>query len=111
MTNYITGHTAEQRAARFLERLGFTVRGLNWRTRFCEIDIIAERAGRIYFVEVKYRRSGVWGAGIEYVTAKKLARMRFAAGFWLAQQHWSGDAQLAVVSIDGSTFRFEPLDT
>ncbi len=110
MSSYATGHNAEERAARYLSRQGFKVRELNWRTRFCEIDIVAEKAGRIHFVEVKYRAGSAWGGAIEYITPHKLKRMRFAAGFWLAKNRWPGESQLAVVSIDGSTYRLELID-
>ena len=110
MSSYTTGHAAEERAARYLTGQGFRVRELNWRTKFCEIDIVAEKAGRIHFVEVKYRANSAWGSAMEYITPHKLKRMRFAAGFWLARNRWPGETQLAVISIDGSTFHLELLD-
>ena len=110
MSTYTIGHTAEERAARYLTRLGFVIRQLNWRTRYCEIDIVAERAGRIYFVEVKYRSSRQWGSAYDYVTGKKMHQMRFAAGFWLAKHKWEGEACMAAVSIDGSVFRLEMIE-
>ena len=109
MTSYETGHQAEARAARFLVRQGFAVRELNWKTRFCEIDIVAEKGSCIYFVEVKYRSSTQWGAGLEYITAKKLKQMRFAASYWLARHDWHQQSCLAALSIDGNIFRLEML--
>lgn len=107
MSTYAIGHSAEERAARYLKRLGFTITQLNWRTRYCEIDIVAQRQGRVYFVEVKYRSSGKWGNAYDYVTNKKMSQMRFAASLWLASHKWTGAACLAAVSIDGSVFRLE----
>jgi hypothetical protein len=40
----------------------------------------------MYFVEVKYRRTNRQGSGLEYVTAKKLEQMRFAASSWVHAQ-------------------------
>jgi putative endonuclease len=47
------GRIGEEIAARFLERKGYTVVGLNYRKPWGEIDIIAEKAGTVRFVEVK----------------------------------------------------------
>jgi uncharacterized protein (TIGR00252 family) len=78
------GQRAEAAAAQFLERYGFQLHERNWRTRWCEIDIIAQRANHIYFIEVKYRSSADFGTGFDYITQRKLRQMHFAAEFWLA---------------------------
>lgn len=106
MSNYVAGHAAEVRAAEYLKQQDFKIRELNWKTKYCEIDIVAEQDKTIYFVEVKYRRSSGQGYGYEYVTPKKLQQMRFAAEMWVQNNHWNGPYQLAVVSIDGSEVTF-----
>lgn len=106
MSNYSTGHLAEKTAADYLLTHGFEVIELNWKTKACEIDIVAKRGIRIYFVEVKSRRSVQQGSGFDYVTSKKLQQMQFAAQMWVAANNWRGDYQLAVISIDGSSITF-----
>lgn len=106
MSNHSAGHAAEKRAAKYLESHGFKIRGLNWKTRFCEIDIIAEKDRSIYFVEVKYRRNSNQGYGTDYITPKKLDQMRFAAEMWVSEKSWPGDYQLAAISIDGTEITF-----
>lgn len=101
MTNHKSGHEAEQRAAEYLNQHGFKVRELNWKTKYCEVDIVAEKDKVIWFVEVKSRRNTSQGFGYEYVTSKKLQQMHFAADMWVQNYKWSGDYRLAVVSIDG----------
>lgn len=105
MTNYQVGHDAEKRVADWLARQRFTVIELNWRTRRCEIDIIASRKKVLYFIEVKARHSTRWGGGIDYITPRKLAQMKFAAEYWLATHQWSHDIRLAVVAVDGNELR------
>jgi uncharacterized protein (TIGR00252 family) len=105
-SNYAAGHAAEVRAAEYLKQQGFKIVELNWKTRYCEIDIVAEKKKAIYFVEVKYRRNAAQGIGLDYITPKKLNQMRFAAEMWVQNHDWSGDYQLAVVSIDGEDFTF-----
>ncbi len=104
-SNHATGHAAETRAAAYLTSQGFRVEQLNWKTRYCEIDIVAEKSGVMYFVEVKYRRNDRYGNGLEYVTAKKLQRMSFAAEVWVQQHQWRGSYQLAALGVDGEQMR------
>jgi len=47
------GRIGESIAAQFLERKGFTLLARNYRKPWGEIDIIAEKAGVVRFVEVK----------------------------------------------------------
>ena len=100
MTNYAAGHDAEKRAAEYLKSNGFKVHDLNWKTKFCEIDIVAEKDGAMYFVEVKYRRNQNHGFGLDYVTPKKLNQMRCAAELWVSNHQWIGEYQLAAIGID-----------
>jgi uncharacterized protein (TIGR00252 family) len=105
MTSVTTGRQAEAVAARFLERKGCTVLAQNWRTRLCEIDIVAERDGTVYFCEVKYRVSDRQGSGLEYITSAKLQRMRFAAESWVHRYAFAGQYQLCAIEVSGSDFR------
>jgi uncharacterized protein (TIGR00252 family) len=105
MTTVDTGRQAELIAAAFLERKGCVILARNWRTRWCEIDVIARRDAVIYFCEVKYRRTTGQGSGAEYITAKKLRQMRFAAEFWVASQQWQGEYQLCAIEVGGEDFR------
>lgn len=96
-----TGNTAEAAAAEFLKREGYKVLDRNWRTRVCEIDIIATKNKVTYFVEVKYRSKSDQGGGLEYVTAKKLEQMRFAANCWVQENKYKGDYELSAVEVSG----------
>lgn len=98
------GRQAEQAAAEYLARQGFTVLHRNWRRRDCEIDIVARRHAAVYFVEVKYRATDGSGSGLEYVTAKKLQRMAYAASRWVQEHGWAGEQQLAAIEVSGEAF-------
>lgn len=104
MTTFDTGRRAEAVAAAFLERKGCEIVAQNWRTRMCEIDIVAKRDDIVYFCEVKYRRSNIAGSGILYVTPKKLQQMRFAAESWVHYHHWQGEYQLCAIEVSGANF-------
>ena len=104
MTTFETGRKAEAAAAAFLVRKGCQILAQNWRTRMCEIDIIAERDGVIYLCEVKYRRAATYGSGLDYVTPQKVRQMRFAAESWAHAHHRSGDYQLCAIEVSGLNF-------
>lgn len=111
MTNYTVGHTAEEYAAEYLQKQGYKIVALNWKTKYCEIDIIAQKKKRMYFIEVKYRQSDSQGSGLEYITDKKLKRMRFAAEIWVLESNWKRDYTLGAIEMTGSGYDIVQLIT
>jgi len=106
----VIGRKAETKVAEYLEGLGHEIVARNWKTRRCEIDIVSVCAEKIYFTEVKYRRGGQHGTGLEVVTVEKLRQMKFAAESYLkfqGQSLFQGlslkslSPMLAVASVDG----------
>ncbi len=102
-TTYI-GNRAEQVAAEYLERDGYRVVKRNWRQRDCEIDVIAYKAGVMYFVEVKYRATDGAGSGLEYITDQKLRQMAYAASRWVSAHAWHREYVLSAIEVSGETF-------
>lgn len=99
------GRRAESAAADFLEYKGCLIVERNWRTRWCEIDIVASRESVVYICEVKYRSHNRQGAGLEYITPKKLRQMCFAAELWVSSSHWQGEYELCAVEVSGPMFQ------
>jgi Holliday junction resolvase-like predicted endonuclease len=75
------------------------------RTRWCEIDIIAQRDTAVYFCEVKYRKNVQQGGGLDYITHAKLEQMKFAAELWVTKYDWQGEYQLCAIEVSGPEFR------
>ncbi|MDQ2973036.1 MAG: YraN family protein [bacterium] len=94
------GDFGEEAVANYLTNVGYRILNRNWKTRWCEIDIVAQKEKTVYFVEVKFRKSTNWGDGLEYITPKKQQQMRFAAEMWMQTNRWRGDAQLSAASVD-----------
>lgn len=96
------GDESETVAAKWLETQGFSILDRNWKIKLCEIDIIAEKDGGLYFVEVKHRKSSRAGDGVSAITPKKLKQMLFAARMYI---HWNNrygtNAKLAAISTSG----------
>ena len=104
MTNYSHGQQAEQAAVDYLKKQGFVIRDTNWKTRTCEIDIVAEKKGTVYFVEVKYRQSDTQGQGLDYITPRKQKQMHYAAEVWMQEHDWQGQCTLAALEVGGSHY-------
>ena len=99
MSTTSIGREAESNVAEHLKKLGYKLVDQNWRTKFCEIDLIMSKDDTVYFIEVKYRSSSKYGSGLEYITPQKLRQMRFAAEMWLSSGKWAGDVQLCAVEV------------
>lgn len=77
------GRWGEDCAAEQLRTQGYTLLARNVRTRYGEIDLIAQKDGALVFVEVKARRTASLGPPEVSITPRKLAHMRSAAEAYL----------------------------
>ncbi|MDX2775871.1 ribonuclease HII [Streptomyces caniscabiei] len=97
------GDDAEETVAQFLIRQGHEIIDRNWRTKFCEIDIVSLYDGTVYFTEVKYRRSDRRGGGLAAITLKKQRQMAFAAEYFaVARGVHDKHLRLAAASVTGT---------
>lgn len=97
------GDLAENTAENYLVRLGHKILNRNWKTRFCEIDIVSKKSNVIFFSEVKYRKKYDQGGGLAVITAKKLKQMKFAAEYFvLANKISDHDLRLTAISLSGN---------
>jgi len=78
---------SEDAAVKFLKGRGYKVIRRNYKTKFSEIDIIAEDKGVICFVEVKARHSRTFGEPSEAVCAAKQRRISKAAICYLKENN------------------------
>jgi putative endonuclease len=79
------GKLGETLAAAELQRRGYAVSAMNFRTRFGEIDIVCERGDTVVFVEVKARRTAARGTAAESIPIWKRRRIGAMAIDYLAQ--------------------------
>lgn len=84
-----SGKTGETYVADRLEQRGCRILCRNYRSRFGEIDIIAQDGGYLVFVEVKTRGKRCFGVPQEAVTASKRQKLILTASQYLSE-HDSG---------------------
>lgn len=99
------GKQAEAAVVEYLKSHGHKILEQNWRTRWCEIDIVSECGRSVYFTEVKYRNNNRHGSGLDYITPRKLQQMHLAAEVWLSHKTKLGlDYHLSAAEVSGPDF-------
>ncbi len=94
------GLKAEDYAVCFLTKKGYVILERNYRTRFAEIDIIAQQGGFLVFIEVKARKNTRKGFPKEAVGFSKQKKISLAAEYYLREKKLSNvRARFDVVAI------------
>jgi putative endonuclease len=78
------GREGEDAAARHLTALGYRILARNVRFRVGEIDLVAEEAGSLVFIEVKTRTGEQFGTAADAVTPQKQRQLVRLAELYLA---------------------------
>ena len=69
------GKWGEGVAVRFLQEKGYVLVATNYRCRWGEVDIVAQEGDDLVFVEVRTRRSVLYGTPEESITAAKARKL------------------------------------
>jgi putative endonuclease len=105
------GQASEDMAERFLRNKGYRILARNLRTSLGELDLVAEDAGVLVFVEVKARATEAFGGALLAVNQRKQAKLTRLAAQFLAQRHWGERVcRFDVVLVQGepsAVFRIE----
>ncbi len=78
-----SGNIGEKIAVSLLEKFNYKILDKNFRTKFGEIDIIAQDKDALVFVEVKTRFNEKFGKPEEAVNERKLQTIRKVAEYYL----------------------------
>jgi len=96
------GDAGETAAANYLVHHGHKIIERNWKTKFCEIDIVSQKNDVMYFTEVKYRKRAEQGGGLAAITPKKLRQMKFAAEYFALKNNIDQtDMRLCAIAVSG----------
>jgi len=93
------GEQGESIAAMRLQQHGYKIIHKNWRFKHKEIDIIAQKDGKIVFIEVKTRSNPIFEAPSEAVTIKKQQLLIDAANQFLILNQIDLESRFDVVSV------------
>lgn len=95
------GHDGEELAAQFLVSRGYRILARNLKTRYGEIDIVAQIDSTTVIVEVKTKQSTTFGLAAEMVDQRKQRKLRQLATT-LANTKKLVDYRIDVIAIDWS---------
>lgn len=97
--NNLTGAWGETVAAEYLRKKGYKILGVNYRCRFGELDIIAEKRKILAFVEVKTRKNDDFARAMEYVDHHKQEKLRKTAAKWISENETKLQPRFDVIEI------------
>jgi len=94
------GKAGETMAYRYLKGCGYNVLERNYSTPLGEIDIVAKDGSVLVFVEVKTRRSTIYGMPEESVDIKKKRKLTKLAQLYISKKRlFDKEARFDIVSI------------
>lgn len=99
------GRVGEDRAAAFLESVGYRVLARNVRVPGGEIDVVCLDGETLVFVEVKRRNSKGFGSALAAVGARKRATLRRIASDYAQIVAPAARLRFDVVALDGERLR------
>ncbi len=83
LTSYAKGIQYEALAEKYLHSHGYNILGKRYKTRYGEIDIVAEKSQIICFIEVKYRKYNPENALI----VRQMKRIIETAYIWITENY------------------------
>ena len=101
------GQVGEKLAKEYLEKQGYKILEQNYKTKYAEIDLVAEKpAGflgmgqsTLVFVEVRTKVGEQWGAPEDTINKAKLWKVLRNAKSYAGFNKWSGPARIDAVCI------------
>src|ERR671910_2858447 len=102
---HLLGVEGERMAIAYLTSCGWSVEAHRFKLGRHDVDLVIRKGRTVAFVEVKTRRSGVCGSGLEAVSRRKQRDIARVASVWLLQHGRAEDEyrfDLVAVQTGGS---------
>ena len=100
------GIKGEETALRFLKKEGYRIITQNYRSRFGEIDIIAEEDGCLVFIEVKSRSNKAFGGPFDSINSTKKRHMiQSAISYMKTNECFGRKIRFDVVGIESGSVK------
>ncbi len=97
--NNLAGAWGEALAAEYLRKNRYKIIAAGYRSRFGEIDLIAQNRKYLVFAEVKLRKSSDFASAMEYVDRRKQDRIRTTAQLYLSEHPTDLQPRFDVIEI------------
>lgn len=97
--NNLAGAWGEALAAEYLRKKRYKIIAAGYRSRFGEIDLIAQNRKYLVFAEVKLRKSSDFASAMEYVDRRKQDRIRTTAQLYLSEHPTDLQPRFDVIEI------------
>ena len=98
----LRGKSAEDQAHNFLVHNGLKLVCRNFRCKQGELDLVMQDQQSLVIVEVRYRKSDVYGSALESITHGKQARIIAATHVYLSTLTKTCPLRFDVVAISGN---------
>jgi putative endonuclease len=95
----LLGKWGEAVAAEFLRKKGYEIVGVNYKSRFGELDLIAKKGKIVAFIEVKLRKNPDFAYARENVGASKQKRIKTTAEIWISENRCGLQPRFDVIEI------------
>ena len=93
------GKIGEDLAREFLEGKGYEIIEQNYKTKYSEIDLVAEKLGVLVFVEVRTKIGENFGTPEDTLQNKKLSKVKYNAVSYSAFKKWQGPIKIDAICI------------
>jgi putative endonuclease len=94
-----TGDRAEKIVKNYLEERGYRVLEQNYKTKYAEIDIIAQKQGNLFFVEVRSRTGEDFGSPEETIRGRKSWKLKQNALAYAFFKKYRGPYQIDLACV------------
>lgn len=93
------GILGERLARKFLEEKGYKVLEQNYRTRFAEIDLVAQEKNTLIFIEVRTKIGEDFGTPEDTINKAKLKKVLWNAKNYIGFKNWPGPCRIDAICI------------
>ncbi|MDP1690027.1 MAG: YraN family protein [bacterium] len=99
------GQVGEKLAREYLEKQGYKILEQNYKTKYAEIDLVAEKSAgflngkKLVFVEVRTKVGENFGSPEDTINKQKLWKVLQNAKSYTAFKRWNGPARIDAVCI------------
>jgi putative endonuclease len=93
------GKIGENLAKEFLERQGYKIIDQNYKTKYAEIDLVAQNKKCLVFVEVRTKVGENFGSPEDTINQKKLRKIQWNASSYAVFKKWDGPCRVDAICI------------